>query len=122
MGVLEDVNRDLALTATNLETFLEIFMASIHHKLGSHNDSGFMDFFHGLLIIGGIAERVDFAFEEIDDLQLAVLSALETSDASTVTIEVGNMRNASDAARMMSSVASNAGRVISTCGDQLPSF
>ena len=24
------------------------------------------------LIIGGIAERVDFAFEEIDDLQLAV--------------------------------------------------
>jgi hypothetical protein len=30
--------------------------------------------FHGVvrLIIGGIAERVDFAFEEIDDLQLAV--------------------------------------------------
>jgi hypothetical protein len=50
---LEDLNRDLALNATNLETFLEIFMASIHHKLGSHNDSGFMDFFHGLLIIGG---------------------------------------------------------------------
>ena len=25
------------------------------------------------LIIGGIAERVDFAFEEIDDLQLAVM-------------------------------------------------
>ena len=30
--------------------------------------------FHGVvrLIVGGIAERVDFAFEEIDDLQLAV--------------------------------------------------
>ena len=37
------------------------------------------------LIIGGIAERVDFAFEEIDDLQLAVERLLaETCTVSTV--------------------------------------
>jgi hypothetical protein len=53
LGCLEDLNREFALNATNLETFLEMFLASIHHKLGSHNDSGFMDFFHGLLIING---------------------------------------------------------------------
>jgi hypothetical protein len=34
------------------------------------------------LIIGGIAERVDFAFEEIDDLQLAVERLL--AEAGTV--------------------------------------
>ena len=32
------------------------------------------------LIIGGIAERVDFAFEEIDDLQLAVERLLAEGD------------------------------------------
>jgi hypothetical protein len=37
------------------------------------------------LIIGGIAERVDFAFEEIDDLQLAVERLLaEAGTAGTV--------------------------------------
>jgi hypothetical protein len=44
------------------------------------------------LIIGGIAERVDFAFEEIDDLQLAVERLLaETSAVDTVRLrfEVG---------------------------------
>ena len=44
------------------------------------------------LIIGGIAERVDFAFEEIDDLQLAVERLLaETCIVDTVkfSFEVG---------------------------------
>jgi serine/threonine-protein kinase RsbW len=44
------------------------------------------------LIIGGIAERVDFAFEEIDDLQLAVERLLaEAGRRATVhlTFEVG---------------------------------
>ena len=44
------------------------------------------------LIIGGIAERVDFAFEEIDDLQLAVERLLaETCAVDTVLLrfEVG---------------------------------
>lgn len=44
------------------------------------------------LIIGGIAERVDFAFEEIDDLQLAVERLLaETCTVDTVRLcfEVG---------------------------------
>ena len=47
------------------------------------------------LIVGGIAERVDFAFEEIDDLQLAVERLLaEAGTAGTVrlTFEVGDDR------------------------------
>jgi hypothetical protein len=47
------------------------------------------------LIIGGIAERVDFAFEEIDDLQLAVERLLaETSSVDTVQLcfEVGERK------------------------------
>jgi serine/threonine-protein kinase RsbW len=39
------------------------------------------------LIIGGIAERVDFAFEEIDDLQLAVERLLaETGQVGSVSL------------------------------------
>jgi anti-sigma regulatory factor (Ser/Thr protein kinase) len=39
------------------------------------------------LIIGGIAERVDFAFEEIDDLQLAVERLLaEAGEVGSVTL------------------------------------
>jgi anti-sigma regulatory factor (Ser/Thr protein kinase) len=39
------------------------------------------------LIIGGIAERVDFAFEEIDDLQLAVERLLaEAGEIGSVTL------------------------------------
>ena len=44
------------------------------------------------LIIGGIAERVDFAFEEIDDLQLAVerlLAETCTVDTVQLSFEVG---------------------------------
>jgi len=44
------------------------------------------------LIIGGIAERVDFAFEEIDDLQLAVerlLAETCTVDTVRLSFEVG---------------------------------
>jgi 2-keto-3-deoxy-6-phosphogluconate aldolase len=44
------------------------------------------------LIIGGIAERVDFAFEEIDDLQLAVerlLAEAGTVGSVRLTFEVG---------------------------------
>ena len=40
------------------------------------------------LIIGGIAERVDFAFEEIDDLQLAVERLL----AETCTVDSVHLR------------------------------
>jgi hypothetical protein len=47
------------------------------------------------LIIGGIAERVDFGFEEIDDLQLAVERLLaEAGRAGTVsmTFDIGEGR------------------------------
>jgi hypothetical protein len=49
------------------------------------------------LIIGGIAERVDFAFEEIDDLQLAVERLLaEAGNQQTIDmsfeLEAGHVR------------------------------
>jgi anti-sigma regulatory factor (Ser/Thr protein kinase) len=51
--------------------------------------------FHAVvrLIIGGIAERVDFAFEEIDDLQLAVerlLAEAGTKGSVQLSFEVGS--------------------------------
>jgi 2-keto-3-deoxy-6-phosphogluconate aldolase len=51
--------------------------------------------FHAVvrLIIGGIAERVDFAFEEIDDLQLAVerlLAEAGTIGSVQLSFEVGS--------------------------------
>ncbi len=50
--------------------------------------------FHAVvrLIIGGIAERVDFAFEEIDDLQLAVerlLAEAGSQRSVRLSFEVG---------------------------------
>ena len=45
------------------------------------------------LIIGGIAERVDFAFEEIDDLQLAVerlLAEVDSTGTVHLAFEVGD--------------------------------
>jgi hypothetical protein len=45
------------------------------------------------LIIGGIAERVDFAFEEIDDLQLAVerlLAEAGSQQSVRLSFEVGD--------------------------------
>ena len=47
------------------------------------------------LIVGGIAERVDFAFEEIDDLQLAVerlLAEAGNTGAVSLSFEVGESR------------------------------
>jgi hypothetical protein len=47
------------------------------------------------LIIGGIAERVDFAFEEIDDLQLAVerlLAEAGSQDSICLSFEVAEGR------------------------------
>ena len=47
------------------------------------------------LIIGGIAERVDFAFEEIDDLQLAVerlLAEAGSQDSIRLSFEVAEGR------------------------------
>ena len=46
------------------------------------------------LIIGGIAERVDFAFEEIDDLQLAVERLLaEAGQVGSVCISFEVVRD-----------------------------
>jgi hypothetical protein len=40
------------------------------------------------LVLGGIGSRLDLPFERTDDLQLAVLSALEATDGGDVTVEV----------------------------------
>ena len=40
------------------------------------------------LVVGGIGTRADLPYERMDDLQLAVLSALDASDQPEVTIEV----------------------------------
>jgi hypothetical protein len=40
------------------------------------------------LVLGGIGSRAELAYERMDDLQLAVLSALDAADGDTATIEV----------------------------------
>jgi hypothetical protein len=40
------------------------------------------------LVLGGIGSRADLPFERADDLQLAVLSALDASSGAEVTVEV----------------------------------
>jgi len=40
------------------------------------------------LVIGGIGSRADLPYERMDDLQLAVLSALDAADQAEVTLEV----------------------------------
>jgi hypothetical protein len=40
------------------------------------------------LVLGGIGSRLELPYERTDDLQLAVLSALDASDHATVTLEV----------------------------------
>ena len=40
------------------------------------------------LVLGGIGSRAEFAYERMDDLQLAVLSALDSVGGETATIEV----------------------------------
>ncbi len=40
------------------------------------------------LVLGGIGSRADLPFERTDDLQLAVLSALDASSGGDVTVEV----------------------------------
>ncbi len=41
----------------------------------------------GTLVLGGVASRVDLTFERTDDLQLALLSALDASLDGEVTLE-----------------------------------
>ena len=40
------------------------------------------------LVLGGIGSRADLPYERMDDLQLAVLSALDAADQAEVTLEV----------------------------------
>lgn len=40
------------------------------------------------LVVGGIGSRFDLPYERMDDLQLAVLSALDATDGGEVTLEV----------------------------------
>ena len=49
--VVQDLNRDFALNAANLECLMEMWMSSIHHLLGSHHHS-IVAFFQGIMIMG----------------------------------------------------------------------
>jgi hypothetical protein len=40
------------------------------------------------LVLGGLGSRLDLPFERTDDLQLAVVSALEATDGGDVTLEI----------------------------------
>ena len=40
------------------------------------------------LVLGGVGTRADLSFERMDDLQLAVLSLLDATEGSDVTVEV----------------------------------
>jgi hypothetical protein len=40
------------------------------------------------LVLGGIGSRADLPYEQTDDLQLAVVSALDATDGEEVTVEV----------------------------------
>jgi hypothetical protein len=40
------------------------------------------------LVLGGIGSRLELPYERMDDLQLAVLSALDASDDASVTLEI----------------------------------
>ena len=40
------------------------------------------------LVLGGIGSRIDLPFERTDDLQLAILSALEATNDGDVTLEI----------------------------------
>jgi hypothetical protein len=41
------------------------------------------------LVLGGVGSRLDLPYERMDDLQLAVLSVLESASAAEVTLEMG---------------------------------
>jgi hypothetical protein len=40
------------------------------------------------LVVGGVGGRIDLPYERADDLQLAILAALESSVEDTVTVEL----------------------------------
>lgn len=42
----------------------------------------------GTLVLGGVGSRLDLPYERMDDLQLALLSAIETAADGEVTVEI----------------------------------
>jgi hypothetical protein len=75
------------------------------------------------LVLGGIGSRAELPYERMDDLQLAVLSALDATDHETVTIEVdthaGGMRLALGPLRDGSNADEGLARVLSRLVDDL---
>jgi hypothetical protein len=75
------------------------------------------------LVVGGIGTRVEMAYERMDDLQLAVLSALEATDSESVTLEVdasaGRLRLLLGPVREGSEVDEGLVRVLSRLVDDL---
>jgi hypothetical protein len=75
------------------------------------------------LVLGGIGSRAELPYERMDDLQLAVLSALDATDHETVTIEVdtdaGGIRLALGPLRDGSNADDGLARVLSRLVDDL---
>jgi hypothetical protein len=75
------------------------------------------------LVLGGIGSRLELPYERTDDLQLAVLSALDASDDATVTLEVdadeGGLRLALGPVRGGSSADDGLIRVLSHLVDDV---
>lgn len=42
----------------------------------------------GTLVLGGVGSRLDLPYERMDDLQLALLSALDTAADGEITLEI----------------------------------
>jgi hypothetical protein len=75
------------------------------------------------LVLGGIGSRTELPYERMDDLQLAVLSALDATDEETVTIEVdadeGGLQLALGPVRDGSSADDGLARVLSRLVDDV---
>lgn len=75
------------------------------------------------LVLGGIGSRADLPYERMDDLQLAVLSALDATDDTEVTVEVDTdergLRLAIGPVRDGSSTDTGLGLVLSRLVDEV---
>lgn len=84
-------------------------------------DAGFRSV--GTLVLGGIGSRVDVPYERMDDLQLAVVSALDAASDGEVTLEVdvsaGGLRVALGPLRDGSSHDDGLGLVLSRLVDDV---
>ena len=75
------------------------------------------------LVVGGVGSRLELPYERMDDLQLALLSALDATDGGEVSLEVdageGGLLLAIGPVRAGSSEDAGLARVLSPLVDEL---